>query len=253
MRPRFHLFYHGRPAPSAPSVVRGALSLAGGAHPGGGPSGGRRQILAQKTKFCSYVVSGHSRRRNKNRLEIFQKLSKYKQVDSGGRFMNNIGGPVGGAFPGQDPASCGTTNFTLPLKTRCCGLHDGETAPGPDGGTLPIYWGNPRVAEDFNPPALSMRAIIRTWTRWWKRSSNWTRMKGATWSTCDSRACRRTKRRNGSTAAGCWTVLSRFSIRLNPRSPPRAAANACFHSDAGYWSEDTTDSNEERTGPGSFQ
>jgi hypothetical protein len=44
-----------------------------------------------KTKFCCMVVSnGKCKRRNK----FFDKLSSVAKVDSGGRYQNNIGGPV---------------------------------------------------------------------------------------------------------------------------------------------------------------
>ena len=44
-----------------------------------------------KRKFCNFIVSnGNCAERN----SFYTKLSKYKKVDSGGAFMNNIGGPV---------------------------------------------------------------------------------------------------------------------------------------------------------------
>src|SRR5205085_7165118 len=49
------------------------------------------RILAGKTGFCNFVFSN---RKCKTRIKFFEKLSKYKRVDSGGRLMNNIGGPV---------------------------------------------------------------------------------------------------------------------------------------------------------------
>jgi hypothetical protein len=110
-----------------------------------------QQILAEKTKFCSYVVSGHSRRRNRNRLEIFEKLSKYKRVESGGRFMNNIGGPLGGGFPGKI-AFMRECKFHLAFENaRLPGYTTEKLPQAMMARTLPIYWGNPRVAEDFNP------------------------------------------------------------------------------------------------------
>jgi hypothetical protein len=109
-----------------------------------------QKILAEKTKFCSYVVSGHSRRRNRNRLEIFQKLSKYKRVDSGGRFMNNIGGPVGGGFAGKIDFM---RNYKFHIAFENTSLPGYTTEKLPQAmmaRTLPIYWGNRRVSEDFN-------------------------------------------------------------------------------------------------------
>ncbi|HEY3862240.1 MAG TPA: glycosyltransferase family 10 [Verrucomicrobiae bacterium] len=110
-----------------------------------------QQILAEKTKFCSYVVSGHSRRRNRNRLEIFEKLSKYKRVESGGRFKNNVGGPVAGGFAGK-------INFMRECKfhiafenARLPGYTTEKLPQAFMARTLPVYWGSPRVGEEFNP------------------------------------------------------------------------------------------------------
>ena len=110
-----------------------------------------RQILAEKTKFCSYVVSNHSRRRNRNRLEIFEKLSKYKRVESGGRFMNNIGGRLGDGFPTK-------INFMRECKfhiafenAKLPGYTTEKLPQAMMARALPVYWGNSRVGEDFNP------------------------------------------------------------------------------------------------------
>lgn len=107
-------------------------------------------LLRRRKKFCSYVVSNHNPRRNRNRLEIFQKLSAYKRVDSGGRFMNNIGGPLVG-FDGK-------VEWMRHYKFHIC--FENALLPGYTteklyqalmARTLPIYWGNRRVAQDFNP------------------------------------------------------------------------------------------------------
>jgi hypothetical protein len=111
-------------------------------------------ILKSKTKFCSFVVRSHNPKKNRNRLEFFQKLSGYKKVDSGGEFMNNIGGPIpgfsagkieflkaykfniafeNGSFPGYT-----TEKIFEPMTVRC----------------MPIYWGNPLIAGEFNPKSF---------------------------------------------------------------------------------------------------
>jgi hypothetical protein len=110
-----------------------------------------QHLLAEKTKFCSYVVSNHSRRRNRNRLEIFEKLSKYKRVESGGRFLNNIGGPILNGFEGKIDfmRSC---KFHIAFENASLPGYTSEKLPQAlMARTLPIYWGNPRVAEEFNP------------------------------------------------------------------------------------------------------
>jgi hypothetical protein len=109
------------------------------------------QILAGKTRFCSFVVSSQHPAKNRNRAEIFEKLSRYKQVDSGGRYRNNIGGPV----------PLGTQNkiaFLRPYKFNIA--FENSSLPGYTtekiyesmvARSLPLYWGNPHIAEEFNP------------------------------------------------------------------------------------------------------
>lgn len=47
--------------------------------------------FSRKKKFCCMVVSNSNA---KERIDFFHKLSSYKRVDSGGKFLNNIGYPV---------------------------------------------------------------------------------------------------------------------------------------------------------------
>ena len=109
------------------------------------------KILAAKTKFCSFIISGYNPRKNSNRVNFFQRLSKYKKVDSGGKKFNNIGGPIPGgsrgkidfmrqykfniAFENRQLAGYNTEKIFEPMIARC----------------LPIYWGDPLIANDFNP------------------------------------------------------------------------------------------------------
>jgi hypothetical protein len=110
-----------------------------------------QQILAEKTKFCSYVVSNNSPRKNRNRIEILQKLSKYKRVESGGRFMNNIGGPLGGGFAGKIDFMRDCKFHIAFENARFPGYTTEKLPQAMMARTLPIYWGSPRVQEEFNP------------------------------------------------------------------------------------------------------
>jgi hypothetical protein len=105
------------------------------------------RLLAAKTKFCALVVGNPNLKRTYRRLRFFEKLSKYKPVDSGGRFRNNIGGPV------ADKVA-----FLRDYKFHLC--FENATSPGytsekivhaMQARCLPVYWGNPRIAEEFNP------------------------------------------------------------------------------------------------------
>ena len=109
------------------------------------------KILAAKTKFCSFIISGYNPRKNSNRVNFFHALSKYKKVDSGGKKFNNIGGPIPGgsqgkidflrqykfniAYENRQLAGYSTEKIFEPMIARC----------------LPIYWGDPEIGQQFNP------------------------------------------------------------------------------------------------------
>ncbi len=96
-----------------------------------------------KKKFCCMLVSNpHA----KERIEFFKLLSKSKKVDSGGKFLNNIGYNVADkmefirdykfviSFENSSYPGYTTEKLIEPMFTD----------------TIPIYWGNPQVGIDFN-------------------------------------------------------------------------------------------------------
>lgn len=105
------------------------------------------RIMARKSKFCCFVVSnGKCGFRN----SFFEMLNRRRRVDSGGAFMNNIGGRVENkiefmkdykfiiafenvAYPGYT-----TEKVLQPFYSR----------------TVPIYWGNPKVSDEFDPSSF---------------------------------------------------------------------------------------------------
>jgi hypothetical protein len=111
-------------------------------------------LLARKTGFCSFLVSANHPWKNRQRARFFEKLSQYKQVASGGRFRNNIGGPVP---PGHEHKIefLRRYKFHLAFENES---HEGYTTEkiydAMAARTLPVYWGNPRVHEEFNPKSF---------------------------------------------------------------------------------------------------
>ncbi|NET31638.1 MAG: glycosyltransferase [Cyanothece sp. SIO1E1] len=99
--------------------------------------------LKKKTKFCNFVYSNmHGRKRNR----FFHKLSKYKQVDSGGKWLNNLGHRVKNKleFLSQYKFTIAFENYSYPGYTT-------EKIVQPMlVNSLPIYWGNPLIHRDFN-------------------------------------------------------------------------------------------------------
>lgn len=109
------------------------------------------RILAGKTRFCSFIVSNYHPRRNRHRVDFFHKLSRYKRVDSGGRILNNIGGPLpeGQAAKIAFLRSC---KFNIAFENRSLPGYTTEKISGAmEARALPIYWGDPLIGEHFNP------------------------------------------------------------------------------------------------------
>ena len=103
-----------------------------------------REIWTKKNKFCSMVVSNP---RATERIEFFKRLSKVKQVDSGGRVLNNVGGRV------KDKVQfISEYKFVISFENE---IYDGYTTEKMIEpifkDCIPIYWGNRLVHKDFNP------------------------------------------------------------------------------------------------------
>jgi len=118
------------------------------------------KVIAEDRKFCSFV---NSNAKAKERIDLFDQLSKYRQVDSGGKVRNNVGGRVPDkvkfisdykfniAFENSSHPGYATEKLMEALVTN----------------TIPIYWGDPKIGNDFNTKAFinyhdfeSMDAVI---------------------------------------------------------------------------------------------
>lgn len=104
--------------------------------------------LARNRRFCSFVVSNGEC--NSIRKRLFEKLSMYKHVDSGGRWMNNVGGPVEDkiAFESDHKFSICCENSSHP------GYTTEKIVEAFAAHTIPIYWGDPEITRVFNPKAF---------------------------------------------------------------------------------------------------
>lgn len=98
-------------------------------------------------QFCSFVVSnGNCRDRNL----FFEKLSKYKKVHSGGRYLNNIGYPINDKL-----------EFLKNYKFNICFENDAHRGynehytteklmQSMQANTVGIYYGNTKIEKEFN-------------------------------------------------------------------------------------------------------
>ena len=106
--------------------------------------------VANKTEFCGYVVSNNFG--NPIREVFFDQLSEYKKVNSGGRFRNNIGEPQGVK---DKHGFLSKHKFTLAFENSSHNGYLTEKLPQAlAAGTIPIYWGDPTVATQFNEKAF---------------------------------------------------------------------------------------------------
>lgn len=109
-----------------------------------------RQTLAKKSGFCSFVYSNGNA--DPIREQFFRKLSKYKKVDSGGRYLNNIGMPNGVEdkieFESKHKFSIAFENSSHP------GYTTEKLISSFAACTVPIYWGDPRIKDVFNPDSF---------------------------------------------------------------------------------------------------
>lgn len=98
--------------------------------------------------FCSFVVSNGGG--DPFRTEFFKELSKYKPVASGGRYLNNIGGPVT-----DKNAFCSKYKFNIAFENSVSPGYTTEKVMQPyTVNTVPIYYGNPLVGDDFNVDSM---------------------------------------------------------------------------------------------------
>lgn len=114
------------------------------------------ELLNEKSGFCSYIYShgeGHP-----YRIQLFSRLSSYKKVNSIGKHLNNT--------PCSIPREAGdwleeSILLKKPYKfSIACenawyrGYSTEKIITGFLAHSIPIYWGNPLIEEEYNPKAF---------------------------------------------------------------------------------------------------
>lgn len=107
------------------------------------------ETLANKTGFCAYVMS-NTKNSAPQREQLFDALNTYKPVASGGKWRNNVGGPVADKIAFQSKYK-----FVLAIENAA---HPGylteKFAQAAQSNAIPIYWGDPTITEQINPKAF---------------------------------------------------------------------------------------------------
>lgn len=99
--------------------------------------------------FCSVVVSNGYSNAPMREL-VWQRLNEYREVASGGRYKNNIGGPVADKME-----FIGQYKFNLALENSKVDNYTTEKIVEPMvAHSVPIYWGNRYVGQEFNKDAF---------------------------------------------------------------------------------------------------
>lgn len=114
------------------------------------------KILAEKRKFCSAVISNGNPKRAAERAEFLKKLMSRKKVDSAGKYLNNFGflspgGPAKMQFISQYKLNLCYENKNLP------GYTTEKLTQAMWARCVPVYWGNPRLGEEFNLSSILYR------------------------------------------------------------------------------------------------
>ncbi|MBR2761897.1 MAG: hypothetical protein IKD66_12110 [Solobacterium sp.] len=107
-----------------------------------------KEDLAAKEGFCSFVVSNCFAQ--DKRTELLETMESYQPVASGGRYRNNIGGAVKDkiAFSSKYKFAIACENASYP------GYITEKIVDAFASRAVPIYYGDPLAAMDFNPDAF---------------------------------------------------------------------------------------------------
>lgn len=102
------------------------------------------KVVDTSKQFCSFVVSNCFA--EDIRSKMFKALSQYKQVSSGGRYMNNVGGPIKNKFEFLT-----NHKFAIAFENlRYDGYATEKLVDALAARTVPIYVGDPNIHLDLN-------------------------------------------------------------------------------------------------------
>ncbi|KAA6345059.1 hypothetical protein EZS27_007360 [termite gut metagenome] len=100
-------------------------------------------------KFCNFVYS-NGKESDPLRELFFHELSRYKKVDSGGRYLNNIGRAV---IDKLDFIK--EYKFTIAMEnSSLSGYTTEKIIDSMRVNSIPVYYGDPNIAVDFNLNAI---------------------------------------------------------------------------------------------------
>lgn len=106
------------------------------------------EYYLQKKGFCNCVISNPFA--CKERDAMYEALCRYREVDCGGRYHNNVGGPVADKIAFEKKY-----RFTMAFENSSTkGYATEKILEAFAGDTIPIYWGDPTIARQFDPASF---------------------------------------------------------------------------------------------------
>ena len=104
--------------------------------------------IEKRDKFCNFIYSNGNAANERDMF--YELLSQYKSIDSGGKHKNNIG-----YFVDDKIAFQSNYKFSIAFENSSTnGYVTEKIIDAFAAGTIPIYWGSPRIAEEFNEKAF---------------------------------------------------------------------------------------------------
>ena len=114
--------------------------------------GSLKKILNSKTGFCNFIYANPKAHPMRDRL--FAEISKYKRVDSLGRHLKNV--EIDDSRDDVDWIKKsielkGKYKFTIAAENACFpGYTSEKIMTSMMANSIPIYWGNPNIGDEFN-------------------------------------------------------------------------------------------------------
>ncbi len=103
-----------------------------------------KEDIKKKTDFCSFVYSNY--RSDNNRKRLFDKISEYKKINSGGTYLNNTGSNIKNKLEFEMKHK-----FSIACENSSRSGYVTEKIVGSlVANTIPIYWGSPSIGKEFN-------------------------------------------------------------------------------------------------------
>lgn len=113
------------------------------------------KIVKTKKKFCNFIYSNPDAYPMRDRL--YYKISEYKHVDSLGKHLNNVKEKGTGFIGHFQEATILKDDYKFSIaaeNARYNGYTSEKIFTSLQAHTIPIYWGNPDIADDFNENAF---------------------------------------------------------------------------------------------------